>query len=674
MLAVFVAGRAGTEPVTYPVPKEAPVSPERFAASIATSPATATRYGVMEVAVAHPNAYANPFLEADLSAEFTAPSGRRVAVAGFHDGGIRQETWKIRFAPDETGRWSYAWKMADRSGGRATGSGAFECLEGRRRLHGFMRRHPSNPFRWVLDDGRPFFPVGLQECAGDGNKNGSVLDQMSLEGPFRTDLKNPPPLPKGPVFRRGPSSNPVNADVYFRRYAQAGFNLFRFSQANCSFDLYQDPDRPDLAACRQVDELLGHVRRYGFKVMYGIFGYKPVFNQDPGNAGIPALNRFVAYSVARWGAYVDVWEFLNEQDASDGWYAAMAPVLRSIDPYGHPITTSWERPQLAGMEVNAPHWYEREDELASDAVTANNAAGWKKHGKPVIVGEQGNTVDPKKPRPPGVGGVWDDKSEVRMRIRLWTALFSDISLMFWNTSYARDGHFMNIWLGPREREAVRALQTFAVRLDRDVLPVVVEVSAPEAVRAYGLASAARTAVYLHHFGGHASPQRGLKVTLDLARGGRACWYDPATGGVPGTFEVVAGRQILTAPDFKVDLAFLVAPEGAPDSDGDGLANDVDPDDDNDGVPDARDAFPLESEEWADRDGDLIGDVLDADDDGDGVPDDGNRNGIPDFKEMDLDGDGVPSSGSIPWDAFPEDPKRWQAPDDPAPAWFDPPAR
>lgn len=57
-----------------------------------------------------------------------------------------------------------------------------------------------------------------------------------------------------------------------------------------------------------------------------------------------------------------------------------------------------------------------------------------------------------------------------------------------------------------------------------------------------------------------------------------------------------------------------------DTDGDGLDNSVDPDDDNDGVPDTADAFPLDPTEWLDTDGDGIGNNADTDDDNDGVPD------------------------------------------------------
>ena len=57
-----------------------------------------------------------------------------------------------------------------------------------------------------------------------------------------------------------------------------------------------------------------------------------------------------------------------------------------------------------------------------------------------------------------------------------------------------------------------------------------------------------------------------------------------------------------------------------DSDGDGIGNNVDTDDDGDGLPDTKDAFPLDKSEWVDFDGDGIGDNADTDDDNDGILD------------------------------------------------------
>jgi hypothetical protein len=613
-------------------------------------------YEVFEIACQHESQYENPFFDVTIDVTLTSPASKQVQVGGFY---YKPGLWKARFAPGELGRWTYRFVFRNARGQTASGDGAFTCIKGRKPNPGFLRRHPENPFRFVFDDGTAYFPIGVQDCWGDNNHNGSVLDVFSMEGPFRTDLKEPPALPPGPMFLRGPSSNPQNADVFFRSFGQCGFNLYRFSQKNCSYDLYRDLDHYLAPEGIMTDELLQSARRYGFRIFYGLFGYQKVFNDEPNNAeGLAKVKRFIKYSVDRWGAYVDFWEFLNEQHADDRWYEIMIPYLRSIDPYRHPITTSWERAYLNGIEINAPHWYQREDELKSDQVTAAKANEWKKHGKPVIVGEQGNTSDRKKPIP-GVGGVWDDRSALRMRIRNWTALFNEIAFVFWNTSYARDGHYMNIWLGPQERQYVRAMQDFAYRLDKDVMMHTVKVSQPAAVRGYALASEHRAGIYLHHFQDHTMRVEGLRLDVDLPGGREGYWYNPADAAILQIVDISAGMNQLEVPPFTVDLALLVTPEGAPDIDHDGRPNHLDPDDDNDGTPDDRDAFPLDPSEWADKDGDWIGDNLDADDDGDGVPDDDNKNGIPDYKEMDLDGDDVKRAETIPWDAFPLDAKEWR---------------
>jgi hypothetical protein len=77
---------------------------------------------------------------------------------------------------------------------------------------------------------------------------------------------------------------------------------------------------------------------------------------------------------------------------------------------------------------------------------------------------------------------------------------------------------------------------------------------------------------------------------------------------------------LDVPPFVGDIALLVTADEAADVDNDGRPNHLDAADDQDGVPDDRDAFPLDPHEWADKGGDWIGDNLDADDDGDGIGD------------------------------------------------------
>ncbi len=81
----------------------------------------------------------------------------------------------------------------------------------------------------------------------------------------------------------------------------------------------------------------------------------------------------------------------------------------------------------------------------------------------------------------------------------------------------------------------------------------------------------------------------------------------------------------------------------------------DADDDNDGVPDAIDAFPLNEYEWNDNDNDGIGDNHDPDDDNDSILD--NKDNCPlisNPKQADSNGNGVGNiCDKFPWWLFHE---------------------
>ena len=104
----------------------------------------------------------------------------------------------------------------------------------------------------------------------------------------------------------------------------------------------------------------------------------------------------------------------------------------------------------------------------------------------------------------------------------------------------------------------------------------------------------------------------------------------ASNLVPG--DTNAGRDVFRAenPSYFPDTdgdgvrddvdAFPADPAEWEDTDSDGIGNNADPDDDNDGTPDVSDAFPLDPAEDTDTDGDGTGNNADLDDDNDGILD------------------------------------------------------
>ena len=91
-----------------------------------------------------------------------------------------------------------------------------------------------------------------------------------------------------------------------------------------------------------------------------------------------------------------------------------------------------------------------------------------------------------------------------------------------------------------------------------------------------------------------------------------------------------------------------------DTDGDGDGDNRDTDDDNDGVPDEFDDLPLDPDETMDTDNDGIGNIADQDDDNDGISDIDEENQNTDPLKSDTDDDGKTDQE----DPFPTDPTEW----------------
>ena len=102
--------------------------------------------------------YANPVQQATLQVTFISPSGKTNQVYGFWDGG---KTWKVRFVPDEVGRWSFQTVCSDPlNRGLHNQKGGLVCTAA---IKG-SSFHQHGPVRISMDhrhfeyaDGTPFF-------------------------------------------------------------------------------------------------------------------------------------------------------------------------------------------------------------------------------------------------------------------------------------------------------------------------------------------------------------------------------------------------------------------------------------------------------------------------------------------------------------------------------------
>src|SRR5690348_11366727 len=60
-------------------------------------------YDVFELTFGHENHYSNPFFDVTLDVTFTSPSGKKIAIGGFHYGTLEKP--KVRMATPTTRSW-----------------------------------------------------------------------------------------------------------------------------------------------------------------------------------------------------------------------------------------------------------------------------------------------------------------------------------------------------------------------------------------------------------------------------------------------------------------------------------------------------------------------------------------------------------------------------------------
>lgn len=156
-------------------------------------------YDKFEISLGVNAEFVNPFDpdEIDITAVYTAPSGKRWEIHGFYDYS-RGTLWKVRFSPDEKGVWKYTVQVTDKQGKTSSQPRSFTAVAS---LNNGPLRAASNKRYLQHADGSPFYGVGFWYNDGytgfnAGQVKPEVLDNLkklgvNFIGSFITPLETP---------------------------------------------------------------------------------------------------------------------------------------------------------------------------------------------------------------------------------------------------------------------------------------------------------------------------------------------------------------------------------------------------------------------------------------------------------------------------------------------------
>ncbi len=191
--------------------------------------------------------YRNPFTEVSVAATFRSPSGRQIVVEGFYDGGNK---WRVRFMPDEIGRWRWFIRTEPPDEGMAA-SGTFECVPSK--LPGPLQVHPQNPLWFAFADGTPVYLLAFHLWKLDALDEGTLKKTLDfLKGQGFNALVGPHLLPDRMAWERTEEGQPdferfnltvwQNLDRALRSAAEKGFIVIPFSIVGGTHGLPKAPD------------------------------------------------------------------------------------------------------------------------------------------------------------------------------------------------------------------------------------------------------------------------------------------------------------------------------------------------------------------------------------------------------------------------------------------------
>ena len=342
---------------------------------VAPNASQVCRYETLQVRVEVVADYDNPFdpTQIRIDGEFLTPSGKRLLVPGFFtqdfervspDGTslrpVGAPSFAVRFTPTELGTYRYRIVATGQGKRQVTSQWLTLKVSPNPSAKGFVRRGKFWHLRF--DDGTPFVPVGLNVCWSSNNLS---------------------------AYERWFSAMKQNG-ANFARIWLVRWNMGLEWTRGDGNGMYQGIGRYALDNAWRIDELLRLAEGNGIYLMLCLgyhgeladrqlyFGEQawdknPYNRKNGGPCDKPAdfwtnpeakrlYKQRLRYLIARYAHSPNVlaFEIWNEVHAPADWVKEMAQFVRSVDIYGHLLTTTYGDDavwQLPEMDFAQTHWY-----------------------------------------------------------------------------------------------------------------------------------------------------------------------------------------------------------------------------------------------------------------------------------------------------------------------------
>ena len=346
--------------------------------------------------------YANPYNpeEIDVRALFTSPGGRQWTIYGFYDNYQSRNTWKVRFAPNEAGTWSYTLTVITPAGSGSSPAYTFEAAASLH--HGWLHTAKENPHYLVHDDGTPFYGVAMFWPWGIAESGLNTLQGLGCNW---VGLWN------------------ITYDTGNTLIESMSSGLGRYDQNKCKRidDILEWLERRDMALSLSIwphdlfcKSLPGWAQRWNDNPYKQLCDVLEIYENE---SAWHYMEKQYRYIIARWGysRAMGPWEIINEISGTDAWAAGRTAAadewtrkswtfLRTHDPFDRPVTASQHGGQFwtAGygiFDLPNMHLYETDGGTARYASNPVRSSVWAYHGagrrmwqgfaKPAILGEAG---------------------------------------------------------------------------------------------------------------------------------------------------------------------------------------------------------------------------------------------------------------------------------------------